>query len=197
MKKKGALLSVLVAACVACAAIVPIVALGNGDENKSGSQNGNNKYDSPNIGDIVSDGSYPDEKSSEASSTATEKEWYEYVMYSKTPYYQVTGNKERVNFYDPYDYNYGMVMDISAPKNEFGDYYDSEGYTTANEISVTYTKSKSTTMNTPAYCSSSPATAFGRARNQGSFQQYPACRKYCVPSWFQSSYRQSRQGGHA
>ena len=39
-------------------------------------------------------------------------------------------------FYDPYDYNYGMIMEISNPENNFGDYYDPEGYTTANEISV-------------------------------------------------------------
>ena len=102
------------------------------------------KYEKPAVGDIAQDGAYPDEVKSNSSSNAKEKEWYEYITYSKTPIEEKqTGNIKYV-FYDPYDYNYGMIMTISDPENDFGDYYDGEeGYTTANEITVSYSKSKS------------------------------------------------------
>ena len=101
------------------------------------------KYEKPSVGEIAQDGAYPDEIKSNSSANAKEKEWYEYITYSKTPIEEVQiGNKKMV-FYDPYDYNYGMIMEISNPENNFGDYYDPEGYTTANEISVSYSVSKS------------------------------------------------------
>ena len=101
------------------------------------------KYEKPSVGEIAQDGAYPDEVKSNSSANAQEKEWYEYITYSKTPIEEVQiGNKKMV-FYDPYDYNYGMIMEISNPKSDFGDYYDPEGYTTANEISVSYSVSNS------------------------------------------------------
>ena len=93
--------------------------------------------------DIAGIGLYPDEIKSDSSANAKEKEWYEYITYSKKSIGEVQEGKTKVVFYDPYDYNYGMIMEFSNPKNDFGDYYDPEGYTTANEISVSYTTSKS------------------------------------------------------
>ena len=96
------------------------------------------KYEKPSIGDIAQDGVYPDEIESGASANAKEKEWYEYVTYSKTPIKEVVDGNQKIVFYDPYDYSYGAVMEISNPKSNFGSLYDPEGYTTANEISVSY-----------------------------------------------------------
>ena len=101
------------------------------------------KYEKPSVGEIAQDGAYPDEVKSNSSANAQEKEWYEYVTYSKTPIEEKQIGNIKYVFYDPYDYNYGMVMEFSSPESKFGDYYDSEGYTTANEISVSYSVSKS------------------------------------------------------
>ena len=126
---------------------VTVAALSNGGISnlwdKAENKDGIVKYEKPSVGDIAQDGAYPDEIKSNSSANAKEKEWYEYITYSKTPIEEVQiGNKKMV-FYDPYDYNYGMIMEISNPENNFGDYYDPEGYTTANEISVSYSVSKS------------------------------------------------------
>ena len=103
------------------------------------------KYEKPSIGDITQDGLYPDEIKSEASANAQPKEWYEYITYSKKPVGEVQEGKTKMVFYDPYDYSYGMIMEISNPENEFGDYYKGEeGFTTANEITVSYSVSNST-----------------------------------------------------
>lgn len=103
------------------------------------------KYEKPSVGEIAQDGAYPDEVKSNSSANAQEKEWYEYITYSKTPIGEVQDGNTRYVFYDPYDYNYGMIMKISNPNDDFGDYYNGEeGYSTANEISVSYSTSKST-----------------------------------------------------
>ena len=107
-------------------------------------KDGDVKYEKPAVGDIAQDGSYPDELKSSSSANAQEKQWYEYVTYSKTalePEVQI-GDVKYV-FYEPYDYNYGMVMKVTNTIDDFGMFYDSEGYTTANEIKVSYAFSKS------------------------------------------------------
>lgn len=106
-------------------------------------QDGTVKYEKPAVGDIAQDGAYPDEVKSNSSANAQEKEWYEYITYSKTPIGEIQFENLKLVFYDPYDYNYGTIMVFSDPKSDFGDYYDPEGYTTANEITVSYSFSKS------------------------------------------------------
>ena len=101
------------------------------------------KYEKPGISEIVNDGNYPDEIKSESSANAQEKEWYEYITYSKKSIGEIKAGNKKLVFYDPYDYTYGMVMEISDFEGDFGDFYDSEGYTTANEITISYSKSKS------------------------------------------------------
>ena len=127
---------------------VTVAALTNGGISnlwdKAENKDGIVKYEKPSVGDIAQDGAYPDEVKSDASANAKEKEWYEYITYSKTPIEEKQTANTKYVFYDPYDYNYGMIMVISDPENDFGDYYNGEeGYTTANEISVSYSKSKS------------------------------------------------------
>ena len=103
------------------------------------------KYEKPSVGEIAQDGAYPDEVKSNSSANAQEKEWYEYITYSKKPFEEIQLGNKKLVFYDPYDYNYGTIMKFSNPSNDFGDYYSGEeGYTTANEISVSYSTSEST-----------------------------------------------------
>lgn len=113
-----------------------ISALWNNATNKEGVV----KYEKPSVGDIAQDGAYPDEIKSNSSANAQEKEWYEYITYSKTSIGEVKEGNQKIVFYDPYDYNYGMIMEISNTKS---DSYIHDGYATANEISVSYSVSKS------------------------------------------------------
>lgn len=107
-------------------------------------KNGVVKYEKPSVGDVAQDGAYPDEVKSNSSANAQEKEWYEYITYSKTPIDEIQIGTKKYVFYDPYDYNYGMIMKISDPENDFGEYYNgNDGYTPANSISVSYSKTKS------------------------------------------------------
>ena len=106
-------------------------------------KNGVVKYEKPSVGEIAQDGAYPDAVKSNSSANAQEKEWYEYITYSKTPVMEVQKGKEKIVFYDPYDYQYGAIMKISNPQDNYGALYDPEGYTTANEISVSYSHSDS------------------------------------------------------
>ncbi len=127
---------------------VTVAALSNGGISnlwdKAENKDGIVKYEKPSVGDIAQDGAYPDEVKSDASANAKEKEWYEYITYSKKPIGEVKDGNRKMIFYDPYDYNYGMIMKLADPQNDFGDYYNGEeGYTTANEISVSYSKSQS------------------------------------------------------
>ncbi len=109
-------------------------------ENVNDNKEETEKYDKPSVGDIAQDGAYPDEVKSNSNANAHEKEWYEYITYSKTPIGEVQDGTTKMVFYDPYDYNYGMIMEIS---NTESDSYVYDGYATANEISVSYSVSKS------------------------------------------------------
>ncbi len=121
----------------------PIEWIANAWSNKTDGDNSVVKYEKPSVGEIAGDGEYPDEIKSSASDAAVEKQWYEYITYSKKPINEVQVGAQKIVFYDPLDYTYGTVMEISNTRDEFGDYYDSEGYSTANSISVTYSQSSS------------------------------------------------------
>ena len=150
MKRNGKKLIIIVSVvslvAVLCGTIAVASLTGGGTSALGQGTTGDVKYEKPSVGDIAQDGAYPDEVKSNSSANAKEKEWYEYVTYSKTPIHEIKAENEKLVFYDPYDYNYGMIMVLSNPENDFGNFYDGEeGYTTANEISVTYSKSESST----------------------------------------------------
>ncbi len=151
-RKLVVIISIISAFCILLGTVVAAAALSEGGIselwNSLTNKDGVVKYEKPSVGEIAQDGAYPDEVKSNSSANAQEKDWYEYITYSKTPIEEIQlGNKKFV-FYDPYDYNYGMIMEFSDPKSNFGDYYDSEGYTTANEISVSYSVSNSHSWST-------------------------------------------------
>ena len=148
-KRKIVLIVSIISVFSVLFAAIAATALSNGGIsdlwNNAANKDGVVKYEKPSVGDIAQDGAYPDEVISNVSNEYKEKQWYEYITYSKKPLKEIVRGNEKLIVYDPYDYNYGTIMKFSNPESNFGDYYDSEGYTTANEIQVTYTKSKSST----------------------------------------------------
>jgi hypothetical protein len=81
--------------------------------NNAANKDGVVKYEKPSVGDIAQDGAYPDEVKSNVSPNAQEKEWYEYIVYSKKSIGEhILDKNTKAVFYDPYDYTYGMVMEI-------------------------------------------------------------------------------------
>ncbi len=153
MKKKRVVALVLAVVIVLSSVSMTVVAVANDWQpiewitnawsNKPDEDNSIVKYEKPSVGEIAGDGEYPDEIKSSASDAAVEKQWYEYVTYSKTSIGEVSLGTKKYVFYDPLDYTYGIVMEISNTSDAFGDFYDSEGFSTANEIQVSYSTSTS------------------------------------------------------
>lgn len=118
------------------------------------------EYPNINIGKIVGDNTYPAPLDVAASENAVEKKWYEYITYSgdAVTIYSIDDNT-RVVFYDPYDYTYGMIVEISDTvylpedivslglgSDGLKSYINSsgsisDGFSTANSKTVAYTKS--------------------------------------------------------
>ena len=110
----------------------------------------NVKYEKPSIGDIAQDGAYPEAEKSESSILAQPKEWYEYIIYSNSPVETIAlSNRKRVKVYDPYDYSYGLVMEISDivnnPNLTFGKDYSQLGWSSADSYDFSYTTAGSYT----------------------------------------------------
>lgn len=139
-KKRTRLLVLILALVLLCATAIPVIAIataGEGEEEGASASVTTApytvEYEKPSIGEIVGDGAYPAEKDSSESSATAEKEWYEYITYSKEPigYYEVPSisplipSRVRYVYYDPYDYSYGLVMEVEdalgqfSTKNEF------------------------------------------------------------------------------
>ena len=94
-KKRTGLLTLVLAIGLLCGSVIPIIAIATAGEEEqppaSTTAPYTVEYEKPSIGEIVGDGAYPAEKDSSASSAAAEKEWYEYITYSKEPigYYEI------------------------------------------------------------------------------------------------------------
>lgn len=93
------------------------------------------KYEKPTVEDITGLGESPYEISSAASAMAVEKEWYEYIMYSKQPVGEsMVDSNTKLVFYDPYSYTNSTIMEIQGTDDE---------WSSANTLSKTFTKTHS------------------------------------------------------
>ncbi|MBQ6677506.1 MAG: hypothetical protein IJM71_05595 [Clostridia bacterium] len=109
-----------------------------------------NKYDNISINDITGVGSDPEEITGEASAAGVEKQWYEYITYSPNPVASVRiDDDQRLLFYDPYDYNGAMIMEIDYLETEWGTYSSiSKTITQSSTLNVAETKQTSLTSST-------------------------------------------------
>ena len=130
MKKKKVLLPAVFAVVmlVFCGAIAVSAASDSPGDKSS-------KYESLDVNNLTGQGQEPEDISVAAAAGYAEKEWYEYLTYCENPVssYKVDDNT-RLVFYDPYDYNSAMVMDVS--------YDEKNGWSTANSIAISHTFSK-------------------------------------------------------
>ena len=95
------------------------------------------KYESLNINDITGTGKNPPEITGDASAYASNKPWYEYIMYSDQPVSSFRLNDDwRLIFYDPYEYSGSMVMEVTGEES---------AWSSANSITVSYTSTNSMT----------------------------------------------------
>ena len=98
---------------------------------------GQSIHQKPNISDITGEIAEPPEITSNASALATEKAWYEYIYYSEKPVgYYYLNNTTRVTFFDPYDYNDTLMMEVKDVLTD---------WSSNNSLQVSYTTSSSTT----------------------------------------------------
>lgn len=105
------------------------------------------------ISDITGEIAEPPGLTSAASSIAKEKEWYEYVYYSKVPvaYYYLNDNT-RLSFYDPYDYASSLIMEVND---------DITDWSSMNTLQVSYTTGSSLTDTTGKTTETTTSTLFG------------------------------------
>lgn len=99
------------------------------------------KYKKIAINDVIGLGATPAELTSDASSYAVEKEWYEYIAYSKYPVgvLPINGKSDqRILFYDPYNYSEAMIMEVNNDVSA-----QQAGFSTANSIQTSYTRESS------------------------------------------------------
>lgn len=93
------------------------------------------KYDSIDIDEITNQGGNPPEITGAASTLAAQKQWYEYISYNDKGVASLRINDERrVIFYDPYDYNAAMIMEVTGTDSE---------WSSANSLTISYTTSNS------------------------------------------------------
>jgi len=87
-------------------------------------------YAKTDISQITREGGNPPEFTSNASTLAKEKEWYEYVNYSVEPVGIYNLNDiSRIAFFDPYDYSGSLVMEIDDTVTD---------WSSANSLTATY-----------------------------------------------------------
>lgn len=99
------------------------------------------------ISDITGEIAEPPELTSAASSIAQEKEWYEYVYYSKEPVgYYYLNDHIRLAFYDPYDYASSLIMEVNDDITDWSSMNSLQvSYTTGNSLSNSNGSSTDTT----------------------------------------------------
>lgn len=130
MKRKKFILSSVIAAMilVCCGTIAVFASSGIPNENSS-------KYENVDVNTLTGQGQEPEDISVSSAANYAQKQWYEYVTYSERPVssYKLSDDT-RLIFYDPYDYNSSLIMDVS--------YDEKNGWSTANSISISHTFSK-------------------------------------------------------
>lgn len=117
---------ILVAAISVSMIVISVSAVNDPTENRTTA-----KYQKISMESITGLGSNPEEISGNASSSAAQKQWYEYIMYSPQPVSSIRiDDNRRLVFYDPYDYGTSMIMKVTGEESE---------WSTANSISISYT----------------------------------------------------------
>ncbi len=92
------------------------------------------KYQKPDVNSLTGEGAEMRELASETSAYGVEKQWYEYVTYSKEPVgYNYISKYQRLAFYDPYDYADALIMKIGDVTTDSGNEWSS-----ASSINISY-----------------------------------------------------------
>lgn len=146
-KKLRAVLVTVLAVVIVASSVLAVAAAGGWLPSAWGAKSTTVKYEKPTMNEVAGEGVEPEAMEPETSAISTEKEWYEYITYSAEPLEEVSdGKKTKIKFYDPYDYNYGTIMEISD--TNVATYKGEEkltipcAFSSANELSVTWSTSK-------------------------------------------------------
>ena len=108
-----------------------------------GGNNAETKYEKPSLNEVADEGVEPEPLAPDESAISTAKMWYEYITYSAEPLHeqQIT-DKMKLVYYDPYDYNYGSIMEITDTNvASMGGMSIPCPFSSANELDVTWSTS--------------------------------------------------------
>lgn len=103
------------------------------------------EYEKPSLNEVAGEGVEPEPLTPEESAISTAKMWYEYITYSAEALHEQQVNKNmKFVYYDPYDYNYGTIMEIDDTNvASAGGMSIPCPFSSANELDVTWSTSKS------------------------------------------------------
>lgn len=141
-KLRAVLVSVLVLALLS-GVVLAAAATGGWVPAAWGGNDADIKYEKPSLNEVAGEGVEPGPLTPEESAVSTSKMWYEYITYSAEPMHekQVKDNMKLV-YYDPYDYNYGSIMEINDTNvASMGGMSIPCPFSSANELDVTWSTS--------------------------------------------------------
>ena len=111
------------------------------------------EYEKPDLNNVAQEGIAPDPMTPAEDAISTDKPWYEFITYSAKEIhsYIVKGNKKNSDvkyvFYDPYDYNFGLTMEIDDT-NVFDSSVPGKDlvmpcpFSSANQVDVSWSSSR-------------------------------------------------------
>jgi len=143
-KLRTALLAVLVLALVGGSTLAVAAAGGWLPASWTGSENSDMKYEKPSLNEVANEGVAPAPMEPDASALSTDKPWYEYITYSAEAVGEYEVDNIKYKYYDPYDYSYGLIMDIkdtNVATTGTGRDTIPCPFSSANEVSVTWSAS--------------------------------------------------------
>lgn len=139
-----AVLVTVLAVVIVASSVLAVAAAGGWLPSAWGGKAADSKYEKPSLNEVAAEGVEPEPLAPEESAISTSKMWYEYITYSAEPLHeqQIT-SKMKIAYYDPYDYNYGTIMEINDTNvASSGGLSIPCPFSSANELDVTWSTSE-------------------------------------------------------
>ena len=146
-KNLRAVLVTVLAVVIVASSVLAVAAAGGWLPSAWGAKSTTVKYEKPSLNEVAGEGVEPEPLAPDESAISTDKQWYEYITYSVEPLEEQKVNaRTLLKYYDPYDYNYGTIMEIDD--TNVATYKGEEkltipcAFSSANELSVSWSTYK-------------------------------------------------------
>jgi len=146
-KNLRAVLVTVLAVVIIASSVLAVAAAGGWLPSAWGAKSTTVKYEKPAMNEVAGEGVEPEAMEPDPGAISTEKHWWEYITYcAESMSEQKVDNTTLLKYYDPYDYNYGTIMELNDTNVAT---YSGDNkvtipcaFSSANEVSVTWSTSK-------------------------------------------------------